>query len=105
MGKVNDDDYDDQDMTVDIPVDDGRIITCNVVTILEVAGKDYIALHPNFEDPDEEEVIWFYGYSENPDNPNEEPELKYIVDNSEYEAVCDAYDEWLDTLAFEDMDE
>ena len=94
----------DTDMTVDITIDDHTVVNCSIETIFEMNGKDYIALHPNFSDPNQEEVIWFYGYSENPQDPNEEPQLTYIADDEEYEAVCDAFDEWLDTEEFEDLD-
>lgn len=102
MGKKNDE-FDDRDMTVDITLEDDTVVSCSIETILEVDGKDYIALHPNFTDPDMEETIWFYEYSENPNDPNEEPELKYIEDDDEYDAVCDAYDEWLDNADFDEI--
>lgn len=89
-------------MTVDIELEDGTSLSCEVITILNVAGKDYIALLPeNQEDDEEESEVWFYGYSENPDNPNEEPELTYIEDDEEYEAVADAFDEFLDACEFD----
>lgn len=47
--------------------------------------------------------MWFYGYSENPDDPNEEPELTYIEDDEEYEAVADAFDEYLDSVEFDEL--
>lgn len=100
-----DQEYDDRDMTVDITLEDESVVSCSIETILEVSGKEYIALHPNFTNPEAEETIWFYGYSENPDDTGEEPKLTYIEDDDEYDAVCDAYDEWLDTIEFEDMDE
>ena len=46
--------------------------------------------------------VWIYGYSENPDDPDEEPELRYIDDEDEYEAAADAFDEYLDDLEFEE---
>ena len=47
--------------------------------------------------------VWFYGYSENPDDPNEEPELIYIEDDEEYEKVTDAFDEYLDNSEFDEL--
>lgn len=93
--------FDDRDMTVDITMEDGSVVTCNIETIFSIDDKDYIALLPQLAD--EEDVVWFYGYSENPDDSNEEPELRYIEDDEEYEAVCDAYDEWLDNADFDEM--
>jgi len=91
----------DETMTVELELEDG-IVTCEVVTILTVAGKDYIALLPKGQESEEQEV-WFYGYSENPDDPNEEPELIYIESDDEYEAVADAFDEFLDDCEFDQL--
>ena len=35
----------------------------------------------------------------------DDPELENIEDDDEYEAVADAFDEWMDTQDFEDLDE
>ncbi len=91
-------------MTVDIELDDGTQVNCEVITILTVAGKDYIALLPSGQDPDDEQEVWFYGYSENPNDTNEEPELTYIESDDEYEAVAEAFDEYLDECEFDQLD-
>jgi len=93
----------EEQMNVEIELSDGSVVNCEVVTILEVAGKDYIALFP-LGQTGEEQDVWFYGYKENPDDPNEEPELIYIEDDDEYEAVVDAFDEFLDECEFDAMD-
>lgn len=63
-----------EEMTVDLELDDGTKVTCAVVTILTVAGKDYIALLPLTESGDNTDgEVWFYRYSENAKDPNEEP--------------------------------
>ena len=98
----NVEEFDDRDMTVDITMEDGTVVTCAIETIFSIGDKDYIALLPDLKDTDED-IVWFYGYSENPDDPNEEPELRYIEDDDEYEDVCDAYDEWLDNADFDEM--
>lgn len=93
-----------EEMTVDLELEDGTKVTCAVVTILTVDGKDYIALLPlteNGENTDGE--VWFYRYSENAKDPNEEPELGYIEDDEEYEAVADAFDEFLDNAEFDEL--
>ena len=41
--------------------------------------------------------------SENPKDPNDEPELGYIEDDEEYEAVADAFDEFLDAAEFDEI--
>ncbi len=91
-------------MTVDIELEDGTSLNCEVVTILNVSGKDYIALLPENQEDEEESEVWFYEYSENPDDPDEEPVLTYIENDEEYEAVADAFDEFLDACEFDNMD-
>lgn len=95
---------DDEEMTVELDLEDGSRVTCAIVTILTVAEKDYIVLLPLDENGQNEDgEVWFYGYSENPDDPNEEPELTYIEDDEEYEAVADAFDEYLDSVEFDEL--
>ncbi len=104
MGKK--DDYDDEEMTVELELDDGSIVNCAVITILTVSEKDYIVLLPLDEDGENEDgEVWFYRYSENPDDPNEEPVLDYIEDDAEYESVAEAFDEYLDDCEFDELTE
>lgn len=92
----------DEEMKVELSLDNGETVLCEVITILEVNGKDYIALLPDGQEDAEDQDVWFYGYSENPDDPNEEPELRYIDDDDEYEQVCDAFDEFLDNCEYDE---
>lgn len=92
-----------EEMTVTLELDDGSV-DCAVVTIITVEGKDYIALMPLDENGENEDgEVWFYGYKENPDDPNEEPELIYIEDDAEYEKVEEAFDEYLDNCEFDEL--
>ena len=94
----------DEEMTVELDLDDGTTVVCAVTTILEVNGQDYIGLLPLDENGENEEgEVWFYRYYENPDDPNEEPELGYIDSDDEYEAVADAFDEYLDNAEFDEL--
>ena len=36
----------DEEMTVDLTLEDGEVVTCAIITIIEVEGKDYIVLLP-----------------------------------------------------------
>lgn len=93
-----------EEMTVTMELDDGSSVECAVITILEVQNKDYIVLLPLDENGENEDgEVWIYGYKENPDDSNEEPELIYIDDDEEYELVADAFDEYLDTVEFDEM--
>ena len=95
---------DDEEMTIELDLEDGTRVTCAIVTILTLNEKDYIVLLPLDENGQNEDgEVWFYGYSENPDDPNEEPELTYIEDDEEYEAVADAFDEYLDSVEFDEL--
>lgn len=91
----------DEDMTVELELDCGKVV-CKIVTILTVEDTDYIVLYPEKNPLCEEGEVWFYRYTENPDDPNEEPELEYIEDDAEYEKVEDAFDEYLDNIDFEE---
>lgn len=98
------DNVNDEEMTVELELENGEIVNCAVITILTISEQDYIVLLPlneNGENVDGE--VWFYRYSENPDDPNEEPQLDYIEDDGEYEKVADAFDEYLDTCEFDEI--
>lgn len=102
MGKKSD--YEDEEMTVELELEDGTNVNCAVITILTVNSKDYIVLLPLNENGENEDgEVWFYRYSENPDDPNEEPELDFIEDDDEYEMVADAFDEYLDNCEFDEL--
>lgn len=94
----------DEEMTVTLDLDDGSSVTCAVVTILTVQSKDYIVLLPLDESGENQDGdVWFYGYSENENDPNEEPILTYIEDDEEFEMVADAFDEYLDSAEFDEI--
>lgn len=97
-------DENEEEMTVDLELEDGTNVTCAVITILEVEGSDYIVLMPLDESGENTDgEVWFYRYSENPSNPDEEPVLGYIDDDEEYEKVEDAFDEFLDNCEFDEL--
>lgn len=94
----------DEEMTVTLDLEDGSNVTCAVVTILTVREKDYIVLLPLEEDGENHDGnVWFYRYSENEKDQNEEPVLDYIEDDDEYELVADAFDEYLDNVEFDEI--
>lgn len=98
-----DNNFADEEMTVTLELDDGSV-NCAVVTILTVNQKDYIVLLPLDEDGNNDDgEVWFYGYKEDENDPNAEPELIYIEDDEEYEAVADAFDEYLDSQEFDEL--
>ena len=101
---ANNNNFAEEEMTVTLELDDGTSVVYSIVTILEVQGHDYIVLLPLDENGENEDgEVWFYRYSENPDDPNEEPELGYIEDDEEYELVADAFDEFLDSVEYDEI--
>lgn len=96
--------FEAEEMTVEMSLEDGTVVNCAVIAIFPVKDKDYIALLPLDENGDNEDgEVWIYGYSENPDDPNEEPELTFIEDDEEYDMVADAFDEYLDQCEFDEV--
>ena len=92
---------DDEDMFVTLDLDDGSSMECQILTIFEADGRDYIALLPVDEDeqPNEDGEVFIYRYSEG------NPSLENIEDDEEYEVVSDRFDELLDEAEFEDLDD
>ncbi len=94
----------EEEMTVSLEMEDGSSVDCAVITILTVDEKDYIVLLPLDECGENEDgEVWIYGYSEDENDPNAEPVLRYIEDDQEYEAVSDAFDEYLDNAEFDEL--
>ncbi|WP_051200492.1 MULTISPECIES: DUF1292 domain-containing protein [unclassified Butyrivibrio] len=92
----------DEQITVDIELDDGRNVTCAVLIVLTVQEKDYIVLLPLDEHGQNNDGnVWFYEFIQK--SKDEEPQLGYIEDDDEYEAVADAFDEYLDDIEFDEL--
>ncbi len=90
---------------VELDLDDGRTVTCDYITVLEVEGRSYVALTPRLEEgADDEDVdVWFYGLEGDLEDMEHEPELIFIEDDETYEKVLDAFDEFLDTQEFNEL--
>lgn len=94
----------EEDITVELELEDGSKVNCAIITILTVDAKDYIALLPMVDEDNENYGdVWFYEYIEDEEHPEEEPELKYIDDDDIYDAVADAFDEFLDKQEFDEI--
>ncbi|MCR5222599.1 MAG: DUF1292 domain-containing protein [Lachnospiraceae bacterium] len=101
----NEEEFLDEDMSVDIILEDGTTVNCSILTILTVNEKDYIVLLPANDDGESEDgEVWFYRYEEDENDVNAEPVLTYIDDDEEYEAVEDAFDEFLDNDYYDSME-
>ena len=79
-----------------------QIVNCAPMIVLTVDSKDYIVLLPLDENGQNNDGnVWFYEFIW-PDT-DKEPELGYISDDDEYEAVADAFDEYLDDAEFDEL--
>ena len=91
--------------TVDVEVElDDKIqtITCAIIIVLTVNSKDYIVLLPlDKNGQNNDGNVWFYEFIYHGDE--EDPELGYISDDSEYEAVSEAFNLYLDDVEFDEM--
>ena len=94
----------DEYMSVELTLDNDEVVECLVLTMLEVADKQYIALLPIDEngEPEDDSDIFLYRYSEDADG---EPLLENIDDDEEFDIASDALDEWFDLQEFEEMDD
>lgn len=94
----------DDDMFVTLDLDDGSSVECQILTIFEADGRDYIALLPLDEngDTNEDGEVFIYRYSEDAEG---NPSLENIEDDDEYEVVSDRFGELLDEAEFEDLDD
>ncbi|HBA64195.1 MAG TPA: DUF1292 domain-containing protein [Lachnospiraceae bacterium] len=92
----------EEQMTVTLSLDNGEDVECAILTIFEAGSRDYIALLPlNGEGEQEGEDVYLYRYLE---ETGEEPRLENILDDDEYEIAADAFDEWLDSLEYDELD-
>lgn len=93
----------EEDMFVTLDLDDGTTAECQILTIFDVDGQDYIALLPlENGEPNAEGEVFIYRYSEDAEG---NPSLDNIESDEEYEAVADRFDELLDEAEFEDLDD
>lgn len=83
---------------VTLTLDDGSEVVCDIIAVFPCGEKEYIALLP--ENSGEEGEVYLYQFLQNEDN---ELELINIEDDEEFEAVSDAFDEFLDSEEFDEM--
>ena len=92
----------DEQMTVDVELDSGETITCAIIIVLTVNSKDYIVLLPlDKNGQNNDGNVWFYEFISH--GENDEPELGYISDDDEYEAVAEAFNLYLDDVEFDEI--
>ena len=90
----------DGNLTVTLTLDNDEQVECAILTIFPVDGRDYIALLPLDENGENEDgEVYIYRYIQE----NGGPTLENIEDDDEYEAVADAFDEFLDAAEFDEI--
>lgn len=89
---------------VTLTLDDDEEVDCAVITTYEVNSKEYIALLPLDENGENEDGdVWIYRFTRDVSGKNNHG-IDVIEDDDEYEAVADAFDEWLDEQEFAELD-
>ncbi|MCI8786008.1 MAG: DUF1292 domain-containing protein [Eubacterium sp.] len=91
----------DDDICVTLDFEDGSQKECEILTIFEAEGRDYIVLIPTDEDADDEEEgdIYIYRYHEDEEG---NPSLEELQSDQEYELVEARFEELLDELDMEE---
>ena len=86
--------------TITLTLDNDETIESSILTVYEAAGKNYIALLPlNEQGINEDGEVFIYRFHEE----NGVPVLENIEDDDEYEAASDGFDEWLDSMEYDEL--
>ena len=93
-------DYDSTELTIELELEDGRKLECDVLVRYPIGEQQYIALCP-VDDANMEE-IYLYRFAEGADG---EPILTLIETDEEYEVAADRFDEILDEIEYEQAEE
>jgi hypothetical protein len=88
-----DDDLESYNNFVTLELEDGSVLSCEILDIIEVDGHNYMALVP---EGSEEYLI--YGYLEK----GEDFELINIDDKDEYDKVAEAFQDYIESFDEED---
>jgi len=94
-----------ESQVVTLTLDDDEEVDCAILVTFDVANQEYIALSPmdeNGENVDGD--VWLYRFLRDTTGEGKH-DLENIEDDEEYEMVADKFDEWLDTQAFEEMED
>ena len=91
-----------EEMKVDLQLEDGSTLECEVIYIFEWGGDDYAALTPVDESIEE---IYFFGIEIEDKGGEPEITLLQIDDEEALEALADAFDEMLDEEEFGEDEE
>ena len=92
-----------ESLTVTLTLENDEELECDVLTIFEVDGQQYIALLPLNDDGESEDgQIYLYRLTDN--GEEEEPGLENILDDEEFDRVSEAFNEWMEEQDFGAID-
>ena len=92
-----------ESLTVTLTLENNEELECAVLNIFKADEKEYIALLPLDENGDNTDgQIYLYRFIDN--GEEEEPGLKNIEEDEEFDRVSAIFNEWLDTQDFGDID-
>ena len=82
----------EEEPTLLLSLEDGTEVTCIVLSIYDIEGKEYIALLPEDQDTDDEEEmdVYIYRFAEDAEG---NPILDNIEDDAEYERAVNAFND------------
>lgn len=79
--------------TMTLTLDNDVEMKCQILTILEADGKEYLALLPEVREDDGE--VYLYGVIQ---TGEDEIELRDITDKEELEKALNAFDAWYESI-------
>ena len=92
-----------ESLTVTLTLQNDEELECDVLTIFETDGRQYIALLPlNDEGDSDDGQIYLYRLTDN--GEGEEPGLENILDDDEFDRVSEAFNDWMEEQDFGDID-
>lgn len=93
-----------ESLTVTLTLEDDQELECAVLTIFETGEQQYIALLPLDENGDNDDgQVYLYRFIDN--GEDQEPGLENILDDDEFERVSEAFNEWMDTADFDEIED
>ena len=92
-----------ESLTVTLTLENDTELECAVLAIFEAEGTDYIALLPMDEDGESDDgQVYLYRFIDN--GEDEEPGLENIEDVDEFERASEAFNDWMESQDFGDID-
>ena len=92
-----------ESLTLTLTLENDEELECDVLTIFETDGRQYIALLPlNDEGDSDDGQIYLYRLTDN--GEGEEPGLENILDDDEFDRVSEAFNDWMEAQDFGDID-